>query len=70
MRYEESRDTDHNGDVEEMWREQFRGGPSVGDRPALSRGVLGAMLVGIIAIGVYPAPLVDAIDAATRVILP
>ena len=37
---------------------------------ALSRGVLGAMLVGIIAIGVYPAPLVDAIDAATRVILP
>ena len=36
----------------------------------LSRGVLGAMLVGIIAIGVYPAPLVDAIDAATRVILP
>ena len=37
---------------------------------ALSRSVLGAMLVGIIAIGVYPAPLVDAIDAATRVILP
>ena len=48
--------------------------PAEDDSPvpvsALSRGVLGAMLVGIIAIGVYPAPLVDAIDAATRVILP
>ena len=48
--------------------------PAEDDSPVpvstLSRGVLGALLVGIIAIGVYPAPLVDAIDAATRVILP
>ncbi len=36
---------------------------------ALSRGVLGLLLVGIIAIGVYPAPLVDAIDAARSALL-
>ena len=36
---------------------------------ALNRGVLGAMLAGIIAIGVYPAPLVDAIEAARRVLV-
>ena len=36
----------------------------------LSRGVLGMLLAGIIIIGVYPGPLVDAIEVATRAILP
>ena len=36
----------------------------------LSRGVLGMLLVGIIGIGIYPGPLVGAIEAATRAILP
>ena len=36
----------------------------------LNRGVLGAMLAGIIIVGIYPGPLVGAISAATKVILP
>lgn len=35
-----------------------------------SRGVLGMLLVGVIVIGIYPGPLVSAIEAATRAILP
>ena len=36
---------------------------------ALSRGVLVTLLVGMIALGVYPAPLVDAIQSASDAIL-
>jgi len=36
----------------------------------LSRGVLGMLLAGIIIIGIYPGPLMDAIEMATRAILP
>ena len=36
----------------------------------LNRGVLGAMLAGIIIVGIYPGPLVGAIEAATKAILP
>ena len=36
----------------------------------VSGGALGLMVAGIIVIGIYPGPLVDAIEAATRAILP
>jgi NADH-quinone oxidoreductase subunit N len=36
----------------------------------VSGGVLGVLIAGIILIGVYPGPLVDAIEGATRAILP
>ena len=42
MRYEESRDTDHNRGVEEMLREQLRSSPSAGHRPADSEAVSGS----------------------------
>ena len=33
-------------------------------------GLLAVLVVGTIAVGVYPAPLVDVIETATAVILP
>ena len=36
----------------------------------ISGGALGMLIAGIIIIGVYPGPLVDAIEVATRAILP
>ena len=38
--------------------------------PLLTKGVLAALVLGVILIGVYPGPLVDAIDAASRSLLP
>ena len=38
--------------------------------PVLTRGTLALLLGGIIIIGVYPGPLVDAIESATAVIVP
>jgi NADH-quinone oxidoreductase subunit N len=35
-----------------------------------SRSVLGMLLVGVIAIGIYPGPLMSAVEAATSAILP
>lgn len=37
--------------------------------PALTKGVLAVLVLAVIVIGVYPAPLVDAIDAASRSLL-
>ena len=34
--------------------------------PVASAGVLWALLAGTIAVGVYPGPLADAVDAATN----
>ena len=36
----------------------------------MSGGVLGLLVLGIIVLGVYPGPLVDAIQGATAAILP
>ena len=36
----------------------------------VSGGVLGLLVLGIIVLGVYPGPLVDAIQGATGAILP
>ena len=36
----------------------------------VSGGALGMLIVGIVVIGIYPGPLVDAIEVATRAILP
>jgi len=36
----------------------------------VSGGALGVLIAGVIVVGVYPGPLVDAIEAATRAILP
>ena len=38
--------------------------------PLLTKGVLAVLVLAIIFIGVYPGPLVDAIDAASRSLLP
>ena len=38
--------------------------------PPLLLGTLGALVVAVVVIGVYPAPLVEAIEAASRVVLP
>jgi NADH-quinone oxidoreductase subunit N len=38
--------------------------------PLLTKGVLGALLLAIVVIGVYPAPLMDAIVTARSAILP
>ncbi len=37
--------------------------------PALTKGVLAVLVLAVIVIGVYPGPLVDAIDAASRSLL-
>ena len=38
--------------------------------PLLTTGTLGALFAGTIAVGIYPGPLVDAIDAATNALGP
>ena len=38
--------------------------------PLLTKGVLAVLVLAVIFIGVYPGPLVDAIDAASRSLLP
>ena len=38
--------------------------------PLLTKGLLTVLVLAVIFIGVYPAPLVDAIDAASRALLP
>ena len=42
MRHGESRDQNDNRDVESMWRELFRNGATVGDRPAYSEALGGS----------------------------
>ena len=45
--------------------------PALGRRPSLTiLAVLGAGLLAVFWIGVYPAPLIDTIEAASRAIMP
>ena len=45
--------------------------PALGRRPSITiLAVLGAGLLAVFWIGIYPAPLIDTIEAASRAIMP
>jgi NADH:ubiquinone oxidoreductase subunit 2 (subunit N) len=68
--YEEEEE-EHDGPAPRPGAALIEAYPALGKRPSVTIiAVLGAGLLAVFWLGVYPSPLLDTIDAASRAILP